>query len=139
MRLPNSLVIMIQPSQSSWARPSSIETMGYWSTQFFQKASPRLKGIDLADGDMAQIIYTSGTTGFPKGVIHAHKDFTLTGEAFTLCAGIGPEDRVMTILPLFQANASYYSTMGALAAGASLILIPRFRKASSCNRRKRVL
>ncbi len=92
----------------------------------FRNASPRLRGIDLADGDMAQIIYTSGTTGFPKGVIHAHKDFTLTGEAFTLCGDIGPEDRVMAILPLFHANASYYSTMGALAAGAGLILIPRF-------------
>jgi len=85
-----------------------------------------LKGIDLSDEDMAQIIYTSGATGFPKGVIHAHKDFTLTGEAFTVCAGINPEDRVMIILPLFHANASYSSTMGALAAGASLILIPRF-------------
>jgi crotonobetaine/carnitine-CoA ligase len=94
--------------------------------QILQNGSPNLKGIDIQDGDMAQVIYTSGTTGFPKGVIHAHKDFTLTGEAFTLCAGIGPEDRVMTILPLFHANAEYYSTMGALAAGASLILMPRF-------------
>jgi crotonobetaine/carnitine-CoA ligase len=75
---------------------------------------------------MAQIVYTSGTTGFPKGVIHVHKDFTLTGEAFTLCAGIGPEDRLFTILPLFHVNAEYYSTMGALAAGASLILVPKF-------------
>jgi crotonobetaine/carnitine-CoA ligase len=33
---------------------------------------------------------------------------------------------VLTILPLFHANAQYYSTMGALAAGAGLILIRRF-------------
>jgi len=98
--------------------------------QILQNGSPNLKGIDLHGEDMAQIIYTSGTTGFPKGVIHAHKDFTLTGEAFTLCAGIGPEDRVMAILPLFHANAEYYSTMGALAAGASLILMPRFSAAA---------
>jgi crotonobetaine/carnitine-CoA ligase len=98
--------------------------------QILQNGGPSLKGIDLHEGDMAQIIYTSGTTGFPKGVIHAHKDFILTGEAFTLCAGIGPEDRVMAILPLFHANAEYYSTMGALAAGASLILMPRFSAAA---------
>ena len=88
--------------------------------------SASLPPTSLREEDMAQIIYTSGTTGFPKGVIHAHKDFVLTGEAFTLCAGIEENDRLMTFLPLFHANAEYYSTMGALAAGASLILIAKF-------------
>ncbi|HYB20123.1 MAG TPA: AMP-binding protein, partial [Thermodesulfobacteriota bacterium] len=85
-----------------------------------------LPPIFLSEEDMAQIIYTSGTTGFPKGVIHAQKDFVLTGEAFTLCAGIEENDRLMTFSPLFHANAEYYSTMGALAGGASLILIAKF-------------
>lgn len=93
---------------------------------FFDTMSKTLRSIGLKDDDMAQIAYTSGTTGFPKGAIHAHKDFTLTGEAFVLCAGIGPEDRVMNILPLFHANAQYYSTMGALSGSASLILIRKF-------------
>jgi crotonobetaine/carnitine-CoA ligase len=126
--LPVARAIQKETPTLKWiACADSVFEEGIFSLpELFRNASPRLKGIDLASGDMAQIIYTSGTTGFPKGVIHAHKDFTLTGEAFTLCAGIGPEDRVMTILPLFHANASYYSTMGALAAGASLILLPRF-------------
>jgi len=94
--------------------------------QFFETMPETLKSMVLKDDDMAQIVYTSGTTGFPKGAIHAHKDFTLTGEAFLLCAGIGPEDRVLTILPLFHVNAQYYSTMGALAAEASLILVREF-------------
>jgi crotonobetaine/carnitine-CoA ligase len=94
--------------------------------QSFQSMPQTLKSKEVQDEDMAQIAYTSGTTGFPKGVMHAHKDFTLAGEAFTLCAGIGPEDRLLTILPLFHVNAEYYSTMGALAAEASLILLPRF-------------
>jgi carnitine-CoA ligase len=76
--------------------------------------------------DLVQIIYTSGTTGFPKGVMHTHRDMTLTGEAFKLCAGLDSKDRMMAILPLFHANAQYYSTMGALAAGAGLILVRRF-------------
>lgn len=95
-------------------------------SQFFQIMDKTLKAISLKDEDLAQIIYTSGTTGFPKGVIHVQKDFTLTGEAFTLCAGVTPEDRLMAILPLFHVNAEYYSTMGALAGEASLILIPKF-------------
>ncbi|HSR13017.1 MAG TPA: AMP-binding protein, partial [Thermodesulfobacteriota bacterium] len=88
--------------------------------------SPSLPDVAMGGDDMAQIIYTSGTTGFPKGVIHSQNDFILSGEAFTLCAAIREEDRVMTFLPLFHANAEYYSTMGALAAGAGLILIGKF-------------
>lgn len=82
------------------------------------------------DEDLVQIIYTSGTTGFPKGVMHTHRDMTMTGEAFQLCAGLSSEDRVMVILPLFHANAQYYSTMGALAAGAGLVLVRTFSAGS---------
>ena len=85
-----------------------------------------LKGLDLDQGEMAQIAYTSGTTGFPKGAMHSQANFVLTGQAFTLCADLGPQDRVLAIMPLFHANAQYYSVMGALAAGASLILAPKF-------------
>lgn len=93
---------------------------------FFLSMPGVLPGRDLQSDDFAQIAYTSGTTGFPKGAVHSHKNFILSGEAFTLCAGLGPEDRVMTILPLFHSNAQYYSTMGALAAEASLILVRKF-------------
>jgi long-subunit acyl-CoA synthetase (AMP-forming) len=61
----------------------------------------------VSGDDLAEIIYTSGTTGFPKGVMHTHRDLVLTGEAFTLCAGLNSEDRLMIILPLFHANAQY--------------------------------
>jgi len=94
--------------------------------QFFRGMPKTLRSFDIRDEDMAQIIYTSGTTGFPKGAIHAQKDFTLTGEAFVLCAGLSAADRLLTFLPLFHVNSEYYSTMGALAAEASLILVPRF-------------
>jgi carnitine-CoA ligase len=94
--------------------------------QMCREMSEEPVAVDVSDDDLGQIIYTSGTTGFPKGVMHVHRDLTMTGEAFKLCAGLNPEDRLMIILPLFHANAQYYSTMGALAAEASLILIRRF-------------
>lgn len=94
--------------------------------RFFETMPKTLRSIILKHNDIAQIVYTSGTTAFPKGTMHAHKDFTLTGEAFSLCAGIGSEDRVLTILPLFHVNAQYYSTMGALAVQAALILVRKF-------------
>ncbi len=85
-----------------------------------------LNNIRLTDEDLAAVIYTSGTTGFPKGAMHIHRNFTMTGEAFLLTAKLSPEDRLMVILPLYHVNAQFYSTMGALAAEASLILIKQF-------------
>jgi crotonobetaine/carnitine-CoA ligase len=85
-----------------------------------------LPGVDIHDDDLACVIYTSGKTGAPKGVMHAHRSVVMTGEAFLLRAGVGPDDRIMTILPLFHINAQFYSTWGAIAAGAGLILIRRF-------------
>ena len=94
--------------------------------RFFNIMPITLEPIDVGADDLIQIIYTSGTTGFPKGVMHVHQDMTLTGEAFTLCAGLTSDDRIMVILPLHHANAQYYSVMGALAAEASVVLIKKF-------------
>ena len=75
---------------------------------------------------IASFIYTSGTTGRPKGVMQPHRNYVLTGEGFRTWLDLGPEDRLMTPLPLFHINAQAYSTMGALAAEATLVLLERF-------------
>ncbi len=94
--------------------------------QIFTTMPKKLKRIRLGDDDLAAVIYTSGTTGFPKGAMHVHRNFTMTGEAFTLTAGLGPQDHTMVILPLYHVNAEFYSTLGTVAAGASLVLIRQF-------------
>jgi crotonobetaine/carnitine-CoA ligase len=76
--------------------------------------------------DTCLILYTSGTTGFPKGVMHSQRNFVLAGEAFVERMHLQPDDRLMVVLPLFHINALFYSLGGALAAGASLLLVPRF-------------
>ena len=76
--------------------------------------------------DAVLIIYTSGTTGFPKGAMHSQRNFVTGGEANVARMWLQPEDRVMTILPMFHVNALFYSMAGTLAAGCSMALIPRF-------------
>jgi len=71
-------------------------------------------------------IYTSGTTGFPKGVMHSQRNVILAGEGFVERMYIQPEERLLAVLPLFHINAILYSMAGALAAGATLILAPKF-------------
>jgi carnitine-CoA ligase len=72
------------------------------------------------------IIYTSGTTSRPKGVIVTHANYVYAGEVVAKGFALSPDDRLIAALPLYHANAQYYSTMGALHAGATLVLLPRF-------------
>jgi len=72
------------------------------------------------------VIYTSGTTSRPKGVIVTHANYLYAGEVVAKAIALRPDDRLIVALPLFHANAQYYSTMGALSAGATLVLLPRF-------------
>lgn len=113
-------------------RDGSIDLLPLWD-----QSPAALPGVDLADDDIASLIYTSGTTGPPKGAMHAHGSYVLCGEAMTVRAALSSEDRLMVILPLFHANAQFYSTMGSLAAGASIILIPRFSAGQFWHQAKR--
>ncbi|HEY4372851.1 MAG TPA: AMP-binding protein [Burkholderiales bacterium] len=87
------------------------------------KPAPPVQG--RAD-DTVVIIYTSGTTGFPKGAMHSQRSFVLGGEAFVERMYVQPEDRLMIVLPMFHMNALFYSVAGTLAAGATMVIVPRF-------------
>lgn len=71
-------------------------------------------------------IYTSGTTGFPKGVMHRQKSLITAGEGFVERMYLQPDERLLCVLPMFHINAIFYSFAGSLAAGAVLILEPKF-------------
>jgi acyl-CoA synthetase (AMP-forming)/AMP-acid ligase II len=88
--------------------------------------SSDFKGEDISDDDPAVCIYTSGTTDRPKGVMNSHRGWVLTGQSYAYTVGITESDTVMTPNPLFHANAQVYSTMGSLAAGASLVVLEKF-------------
>ena len=74
----------------------------------------------------AVVIYTSGTTGRPKGVLHSHANYVLSAEAFVGRLDLQPDDRLLTVFPLFHINALFYSLGGALAAGGTFITARRF-------------
>jgi crotonobetaine/carnitine-CoA ligase len=76
--------------------------------------------------DVSMLVYTSGTTGNPKGVMITHQMYAAAGQGFAAWTGSTSEDRFFTCLPYYHANSQYYSTMGSLAAGASLVLVDRF-------------
>ena len=76
--------------------------------------------------DPVVLIPTSGTTGRSKLVTQTQRAYTMAGEGFPWWMELGPDDRLMTSLPLFHINAPAYSMLGSVAAGASFALLPRF-------------
>jgi crotonobetaine/carnitine-CoA ligase len=76
------------------------------------------------------IIFTSGSTGFPKGALHSQRNFVTAGEANVARLCLQPEDRLLTVLPMFHVNALFYSLAGTLAAGACCALVERFSASS---------
>ena len=81
---------------------------------------------DVSPDATCLIVYTSGTTGFPKGAMHSQRSFVTGGEAFVQRVWLQDDDRLMIVLPLFHINALFYSVAGTLAAGASMVIVPRF-------------
>lgn len=76
--------------------------------------------------DRLAVMFTSGTTSAPKGVELTQANYAFAGDVMAAAAGLGPEDRQLVVLPLFHANAQYYSFASAISVGASVGLVGSF-------------
>lgn len=95
-------------------------------THSLSNATPIQSPAPVSPSDISMLVYTSGTTGNPKGVMLTHQMYVASGQGFAHWTEATSDDRFFTCLPFFHANAQYYSTMGTLAAGATLVVEDRF-------------
>jgi long-chain acyl-CoA synthetase len=87
---------------------------------------------DLPEIDAAQpalVMYTSGTTARPKGVTHS-QDSVLGMAATMLSTGLGEDARLLVAVPLMHGTGLTASTLPALIAGATVVLLPAFDPAA---------
>jgi long-chain acyl-CoA synthetase len=94
--------------------------------QTLAAAEPVPVVAERAADDTAVILYTSGTTGKPKGAQLTHANLSVNADVSRLLFSLEPEDVVLGALPLFHAFGQTCGLNTAVAAGASLALIPRF-------------
>lgn len=87
---------------------------------------PRALDAAVGPAHVAGMLYTSGTTSRPKGVLVTNANYLHVGEVVAQHLRVRPDDRLFICLPLFHGNAQYYSTMGALVSGATVVLADRF-------------
>jgi long-chain acyl-CoA synthetase len=97
-----------------------------------QATEPMPEAVDRAENDTAVILYTSGTTGTPKGAELTHRNLmTNAASAAETLLHVGPGDVLFGGLPLFHAFGQTYALNAAVAAAATLTMLPRFEPAKA--------
>ena len=75
---------------------------------------------------VAALIYTSGTSGAPKGVMLTHANLQVVSEISRETRRLAPGDRVYGVLPMAHIVGLSIQFLASLAAGATVVLAPRF-------------
>lgn len=76
--------------------------------------------------DVAAILYTSGTTGNPKGAMLTHRNLLSNSGSVAYSLGIGPEDILLTVLPMFHSFALTCCLITPISQGAQIVALPNF-------------
>lgn len=89
-------------------------------------AAAPMAAVARGEGDLAGLLYTSGTTGRSKGAMMSHAN--LLSNACTLAEAwrFTPADVLLHALPIFHTHGLFVATNVTLAAGGSMILLPKF-------------
>ena len=91
-------------------------------TRFDGQAAP---DMTLAPDDVAFLTYTSGTTGPPKGAMTTHRNVVFNSQTYRDWIGIGPQDVVLGVAPLFHITGLIGHVAISLLSGAPLVLMYR--------------
>jgi long-chain acyl-CoA synthetase len=90
-------------------------------------AGSRTPIVDRDPDDVAMIMYTSGTTGAPKGVMMTHAWLDVTTLGWISVYKLSRDDRFLVASPFFYAIGSVMDVLAPFRAGASAVLLERYR------------
>ena len=80
----------------------------------------------LRPEDVAFLTYTSGTTGPPKGAMNTHGNVVFSSQTYRDWVGVGGDDVILGVAPLFHITGLVAHIGLALLTGAPLVLFHRF-------------
>jgi len=91
-----------------------------------QHRGQRPPDVTFGPDDTAFLTYTSGTTGPPKGAMNTHRNVVFNSQAYRQWCGLGPDDVILGVAPLFHITGLIAGVTTSLLLGAPLVLAYRF-------------
>ena len=82
--------------------------------------------VSRNEDDLAALLYTSGTTGKSKGAMLTQSNLLSNGQTLMNEWRFTEEDILLHALPLFHTHGLFVATNVVLAAGASMVFLPKF-------------
>lgn len=89
-------------------------------------APSSFESVPRRDDDLAAIVYTSGTTGRPKGAMLTHGNLAANATALAQAWHLGPDDRLLHVLPIYHVHGLFVALHTVLLTGGSFLWLPRF-------------
>ncbi len=99
------------------------------SGSLMEKASAMPVSFDTVDRDgvdLAAFLYTSGTTGRSKGAMLTQNNLLSNAETLVEEWRFTSDDVLLHALPIFHTHGLFVATNVSLAAGSSIIFMPKF-------------
>ncbi len=89
-------------------------------------ASTSFADVARSPDDLAALLYTSGTTGRSKGAMLTHGNLVSNALALVDTWRFTPADVLIHALPIFHTHGLFVACNVTLAAGSSMIFLPKF-------------
>jgi acyl-CoA synthetase (AMP-forming)/AMP-acid ligase II len=89
-------------------------------------AGEPLAGARETEPGLALLPYSSGTTGLPKGVMLTHGNLVAAARQVGTGLGLGERDTVLAVAPFAHVMGFVVTLAAPLAAGATVVTMPRF-------------
>jgi len=87
---------------------------------------PATAPADPGPRDVLALMFTSGTTSEPKIVEVTQANYAFAADVMAAACGLRAGSRFLVVLPLFHANAQYYSVAASIAVGGTVVLASAF-------------
>ncbi|HEX2889807.1 malonyl-CoA synthase [Vineibacter terrae] len=88
--------------------------------------APQFADVARAADDLAAILYTSGTTGRSKGAMLTHDNLASNARTLVDYWRFTADDVLLHALPIYHTHGLFTATNTLLAAGGSMLFLPRF-------------
>lgn len=124
---PGAETVVLPIAVRSGARVLTLDAQGRGSfATAANSMKPEFSPVSRDEDDLAALLYTSGTTGRSKGAMLTHRNLLSNALALRDLWQFTSDDVLLHVLPIFHSHGLFVATNVVLAAGASMIFLPRF-------------